>query len=203
MKKQLLMSSLIVAASALSFSAHATNLDYNTMSVSYSTVEIDDSNLDLSGVSVSGSKLLTDNVFVGATFSSRGDDVNYCYYRCDDIEVTHTQISLAAGYRHELTNSTDIYAAVGYASVDYELKYDGYEDNGDDSGHLLNLGIRSLLTDNIEFLGSIGMVDIGDESETSVDVGLAYHINDRFTVGASIDKSEDSSGYAISARYNF
>ena len=150
MKKRLLISSLLALTASLSFSTFAKSPDYDTLSVSYGATEFDDTDWELSGFSFSGTKLINDNVFVAGGYASASDDVEFCFFGCVEVELTLSELNLGVGYRHAMTSSTDIYAAVSYVKVDVELTNSGNSESNDENGHAIVFGLRSMLTDKVE-----------------------------------------------------
>jgi hypothetical protein len=75
------------------------------------------------------------------------------------------------------------------------------DDNGIGIG--FGLGVRSRLTEKFEVDGSIGYVDIADESETAFGVSGYYYFTNELAVGAHYSSTADVSVYGASLRYSF
>nr|WP_297347610.1 porin family protein [uncultured Glaciecola sp.] len=186
---------LLLAALAMTSSATLAGTPaFNFIEAGYGTADIDDvDEVSPSGFAIGGSFLVGESVFVTASYASLGDDVFGT-----DIDLVTSSIGL--GYRLSLTDSTDAYASVSYEYVEADIEGFGSED---DNGYGLTVGFRSRLTEQFELDGSIGYVDIADESETAVGISGHYYFTPNFAVGLSYSTTADISITGVSARYAF
>ncbi|MFT6920100.1 MAG: hypothetical protein ACJA2G_002748 [Cognaticolwellia sp.] len=186
---------LLLAALAMTSSVTLAGTPaFNFIEAGYGTADIDDvDEVSPSGFAIGGSFLVGESVFVTASYASLGDDVFGT-----DIDLVTSSIGL--GYRLSLTDSTDAYASVSYEYVEADIEGFGSED---DNGYGLTVGFRSRLTEQFELDGSIGYVDIADESETAVGISGHYYFTPNFAVGLSYSTTADVSITGVSARYAF
>lgn len=191
------MKSKLLLLAALAMASTATLAEtpaFNFIEAGYGTGDIDDlDELSPKGFALGGSFLVSESAFVTASYVSLGDDVFGI-----DIDVVTSSIGL--GYRYSLTDSTDAYAAVSYEYVEADIEGFGSED---DNGYGLTVGFRSRLTEQFELDGSIGYVDIADESETGIGISGHYYFTPNFAIGVSYSTAADLSITAVSARYAF
>ena len=95
-----------------------------------------------------------------------------------DLDVDYAQLSL--GYRYAVNSSSDVYVAVSYEDVTFELSGNDSKLKSSENGYGVQVGVRSIVTDNIELSGSLGMVSIDSESDTAYDLGANYFFNESF-----------------------
>lgn len=194
MKKTFQLSSIFATSLLVSTCVLAEQAPkWDFVQATYATVEIDEiDELDLAGFAISGSKLITKNLFIAAAY----DNVSDTYY---DNKIDMTNLTAGIGYRHSLSTTTDVYGIASIINQDIDTSFGG----DDDTGYMLSVGVRSMLTDAFELSGSAAYGDIFDESDTSFAVSAFYHFNANLSVGASYAIADDTDTLAASVRYSF
>jgi len=189
----LLATSLLTANVALAETAPSWDL----VQISYASLEIDEADeLDFTGFNLSGSKLINENVFVLASYTALSDSY-------EGVDLNVDTYAIGVGYRYGLNNTTDIYGSVSFQGAELKASDNGESDSIDDTGYGLAVGIRSMVTDQVELSAAISYVSIDSESDTAFSAAAFYNINDQFSVGAGFSTSSDASGYNLTARYSF
>jgi len=189
----LLATSLLTANVALAETAPGWDL----VQISYASLEIDEADeLDFTGFNLSGSKLINENVFVLASYTALSDSY-------EGVDLNVDTYAIGVGYRYGLNNTTDIYGSVSFQGAELKASGNGESDSIDDTGYGLAVGIRSMVTDQVELSAAISYVSIDSESDTAFSAAAFYNINDQFSVGAGFSTSSDASGYNLTARYSF
>ncbi len=174
------------------FTTSAKAPHWNFVEGSYLSVDVDDSDIEPDGFALSGSYLLSENVFVAAGYSSVSDDIF-------GTEVDWNQGNIGLGYRYGISNTADVFAAVSYEYMEFEAN----SESVDDSGYGLHVGVRNMLTDNFELVVKVGYVDIGNDSATAYNISGYYHFNNQFAVGLGYSVGEDADTITASARLSF
>ena len=190
--KKLMMS--LAVASALSFSSNALaeSPNWNYLQLGYGALAIDDlDEVTPSGASLTGSFLVSENMFVYGDFSSYSDDL---FGRDVDVE----QRALGLGYRFDMSENTDLFAGVSYEYAEIGVS----SSSEDESGYGLTVGVRSHVTDSVELAAFVNHVDL-DGSETFVGFDAQYYINEKFAVGANYTFNDVFDTYGISLRLAF
>lgn len=191
MKSKLLLLATLVIASTPTFSETP---DFNFIEAGYGIGDIDDlDGVSLKGFAIDGSFTVGENGFITANYSSLGDEDF-------GIDIDAVTSSIGFGYRYSLADSTDAYASISYEYVEADIEGFGSDD---DSGFGLTVGVKSRLTDQFELDGSIGYINIADESEVGFGISGHYYFTPKFAVGVSYSTAADLSVTAISARYAF
>jgi hypothetical protein len=192
MKKQLITLTIATLFSTASFAQASPT--WNLIEGGYGTADIDDlDELSPNGFVVLGSALVGENVFVQGSYSILSDEFS-------GVDIDVDQASVGLGYRYGLTETTDAYASVSYEYV--ELSASGIASE-DDNGYGLTVGLRSRITEQLELNGSIGYVDIADESETALGVSAHYYFTQNVALGVSYSSTADFNVYGVSLRYAF
>jgi opacity protein-like surface antigen len=192
MNKNLLLTSLLLTTISISSAAMAKAPSWNNIGLGYINVDIDDTDYEPSGFVLSGSHLLNDNVYVHASYQSAEDDLFG-----DDLEIS--TLNLGLGYRHSLNATTDLFGQVSYLNA--EAEYSGQSE--DENGYSLAIGVKSMLIDNLEGGISATRVSLDGESETAINVGLSYFINDQFSIGAGYSFADDAKTLAVGVKVHF
>ncbi|BCO17245.1 MULTISPECIES: outer membrane beta-barrel protein [unclassified Alteromonas] len=185
---------LAVALSVASAGAFAAAPAWDFVQGSYVITDFDESDFSYEpdGFAFSGSKLVTDDVFVTAEYSMQEDDIL-------GIDVDLDMLTIGLGYRYAWSEKTDLFGIVSYEDVELS----GSGQSADEDGFGLTAGVRSMVTDNIEVRGAVKYIDLDEDDDTSVLVGADYFLSPMFAVGLSYETSDDLSTFGINARYNF
>ena len=184
---------IATAIGLFSFNALAASPSWNYVELGYVKADIDGAgDFDPDGFGVKGVKLLNENVYLTGTYSRISDDA----YGFDiDIDMA----SMGLGYRYGLNATTDIFGEVTYEYVELS---EGSVDE-DENGYGLAVGVRSMVTNNIELSGAIRYIDIDDEDDTEFEVGANYYFTPNFALGASYALADDVDFLSVVARYSF
>lgn len=187
----------IATAALFSTSSMAQSPSWDLIEVGYAKGDIDDiSEVSPSGFAISGSKLLGEDVFIAASYSVLSDDF-------EGVDLDLDQASVGLGYRLGISETTDAYVTVSYEYIEVSASGGGESASADDNGYGIGIGVRSRLTENFEVDGSIGYIDIADESETAIGASGYYYFSDALAVGAHYSTSADVSVYGVSLRFSF
>lgn len=190
MTKTLIAAALAAASTALA----AQGLPYNFVEAGYLNIDFDDTDVDADGFGVSAQGLVNPNVFVFGSYSQVESDPFF--------GVTAEADSLAAGlgYRSPLNPTTDFNATVSYLRVKAEI--DGFGSDSD-NGFGLGLGLRSLLSEVVEGSAGISYADVGDDDDTSFNLGLRLNLTPAFALGGDYSIGSDANSYSLGARLSF
>ncbi|MFQ3248949.1 porin family protein [Glaciecola sp.] len=198
MKKQLTSLAILASASLASVSLQAAESpEWNYAEASIESLSIEDSGaLDPYGFGLSASYLLSDNIFIDGSYNRLQDDVA-------DIDWDLTQFDLNIGYRFGVTNTTDVYASIGYLSLDVEVDSRFGSGGGNDDGQSFKVGTRSRLTDQFEIDIFAAHESYSDFSDNQFGLSGHYYLNDNFAIGAAIKTNGDDEQTSLSIRYAF
>lgn len=185
---------LLFTAVVASPAALAESPNFNYVSAGYLDGDIDGDDAD--GWTFDGSTLLGENFFLSGQYQTVGNSD-------DGVDVDFNWLSAGLGYRTAISASTDFYGLVTYENVEVEASYRGSSISDDENGYGLSVGIRSMVSDNIELDGRLGYIDIADESETSFTVGARYYFNNNFSLGANYTTLDGLDLVGLTARYSF
>ena len=191
MKKIALVSALLLS---MGTAQAAETLRWDSMSVSYDSVDLDGEKV--SGFSLSGTKLVAENVFLG----SISDDIGVANMK---IDVEMDSFSIGAGYRHALAENTDVFGIFSFEDVNSKASLGDISERDNGNGYGLETGIRSLVTEQLELMGSISYIAIKDDSETSFNASALYHFTDQFSAGLGYSTADDVDVVSLSAVWFF
>lgn len=187
MKKVILASALLCTAGL----AHgAESPEWNQLSVAYQATDFDGESM--TGFALGGSALLSDNVFVVGAYSQVSDDIEiFGDIFSAEYELNYNTYSLGLGYRHAISQSTDLFAAVSYEDVELEEEANNFSSSASDDGYGLTVGFRSMVSNSFEISGSLGYVSIEDDSETTATIGADYYFTENVSVGIAYAAADD------------
>ena len=191
MKKLVLASALLLSMGTIQA---AESVRWDSASLSYQSVDLDGDKL--TGFGISGTKLVSDNVFIAGSYASVSDDIDVFGSK---VDVDFNTLSIGLGYRHAISSTTDFFGVVSYQDMEVEASFQGNSEDDSENGYGLQAGLRSLVTAQLELNGSLSYVEIADESETGFNVSAMYHFTDQFSAGVGYGKSDDVDSLSLSA----
>ena len=195
MKKLLLASALLLSVGSVQADQSP---KWDSVGISYQTVDIDGD--ELSGFGVSGSKLLGEDFFAVASYSYAGDEIEI--YN-SDLDLDLYSLSAGFGYRYSLTQNADIFGIVSYESMEAEVSYEDESESETENGYGLQIGVRTLITEQIELGASIHYIDIADTTETAFSASALFNFTDQFSAGVGYNTVDDVDTLSVSAVYFF
>lgn len=196
MKTHTILAIAVLAASA-STAAIAKSPDWDLVQVGYAQTDIDGfDEFSPAGFTLSGSTLVSENIFVLANYSLLSDDVL-------GVDLDLTQASIGFGYRHEMTASTDVYGSIAYEYVEADASLGGMSESADDDGYSLKVGVKSMLTENFEIDANLGYIGSDGEGDATFSVAGNYYFTQNVAVGLSYYLTDNLDTLGVSVRYAF
>lgn len=187
----MLRSALFTTLLALSVSAGAQGFDYNYFQLGYSSIDVDDVNVDGDGMSLGGSFAINENYHVFAGYTSGDLDFN----------VDYTSWNAGIGYNSALSDKVDAYARLSYEYA--ELDVPGFREF-DDDGFGFSVGLRFAATPDVELGAAINYVDLSDSGDdTGFEARALYNFTDAFAMGLVGEWGDDISVYSLIGRFYF
>jgi hypothetical protein len=196
MKTTLLSSALLLSVAATSALAAP---KWDQVTATYSSFEV--GVVDFGGFGVSGTKLITPNLFIAGGLATTSEDDTV-------LDTTFNELSLGLGYRHALNNTTDVYGVISFEDLEAETDFGSDSENG----YGLKAGIRSMVTPKVELAGEIAYVDIEDIDDVTFSISGEYFFTNQFSAGIGYSSGlnvlseffeEDLDTLTLSASYSF
>lgn len=180
-----------VTLALLTIPAFAGDLRYTYVEAYYQDIELDDFDADGDGFAIRGSFALTDDWFMIVGYQAADFDPG--------VDFDHAY--LGAGYRTPINDRVDLFATVSYLTAD--VSADGFN-SIDDDGFGVAVGVRGLVTDQLELAGSFGYSDLDNGVDgTAISAGALYSFTEAFALGLEIELDEDLTAFGIAARFYF
>jgi len=183
MNKTIIASAVL---SLLSFGAMADNPSFDNVEIGYTEFDFEDGiDIDIDGFEIKGSKELSDNFYLAGDFTRLSENGI-------DIDLT----TFGVGYKNDFSNTSTFFSEIDYARIDADggLDEDGYE---------VTIGIRSMLSQELEVKVAAEYLDIDGGDTTSLIVGGAYNFTKKLAAYADYSYESDLSSYAVGLRYSF
>ncbi len=190
MKKLLIIALLLTSTSVF---AASKGPSWDFFELSYIKVEIDDTDFSPNGFGLGLSTLLTDDVFLFASYADASESVFG-----NDVDISSTSIGL--GYRIALNNTSDFAVGAGFAEADACIDGFGCED---DNGYLVTALFATRLVENLELSLGAEYVDIADESSTALSFTGSYFFSDRLSLGLGWANDDDVDTLSLNLKLHF
>lgn len=175
----------------LSAGAAAEGLNYNFLEVGYGEVNIDSPDVDGDALGIGGSYAMTDEFHLFAAYSMADFDF--------DVELT--EFNVGVGFNTPIADNIDVVASLAYVYAEVDVPGFGSED---DNGYGLGVGLRALVSPQVELHGGVDYVDLSDSgSDTVLGAGFRFNFNERFAAGLSGSWGDDVSSYTLTGRLDF
>ncbi|WP_417435137.1 outer membrane beta-barrel protein [Idiomarina abyssalis] len=184
--------------------------NWNKVDASYLDTDVGvdgvDDDLSFDGFRVGGSAaidpdmVVLDNLFVFADFDSvSNDDSNF------DLDIDFLSAGIGS-YKH-LTKTTDLYATVSFEHVESEASAFGLSESGSDKTWGVGIGLRSMLTPNVEIDTKLDYVAF-DEELIRFNLSAFYHVTKNFSFGLGYETHRETQDFDIDSlsatvRYSF
>ncbi len=191
--------SSVLALSCLSATAKSDNFSYDYGQVGY--YFSNDTNVK-GGLTFNTSYDIYDhvNILGSYSFSLKSDQ------KSPDKYKTKTY-SLGLGYHmslDEYMDKTDIFVSIGLLNTHTSVTSAGINAKRDDSGRIISLGLRKVLSDKMELLVRADKPSV-PVSDTIFNLGLLYKYSDTTALGVDFNTGADDGSEALTAsmRWSF
>lgn len=120
-----------------------------------------------------------------------------------NIENTYATTGLGLGYRHALSNVTDVYGVV--SMVDFKLTASSSTDevSTSEKGEDITIGLRSMVEPEVELGAAVNYVSVDSESEIGFTGSATFFFSESFNVGMSLGRLDKSTTLALSTGFYF
>lgn len=168
---------------------------------------VDVSTTDGNGIKFRGSVGTWNNMFAFVDFHSSDIDVDALvsnsqgqFPAADEFDFTN--IRGGVGVKWSLTTTTDVVATVSYDNLDFDFgSFAGENFDVSDSGVGATIGVRSLVTDDVELRANVRHAGVGDfelntgesDSDTLFGVGFGYELIRGLAITGDYESGEFSS----------
>jgi hypothetical protein len=167
---------------------------------------VDVSGSDGDGIKFRGSVGTWRNLFAFVDYSSSDIDVSALVSNAQgqfpaDDEFDFTTVRGGVGYKWSWTPKTDIYGALSYDSTDFDFgSFAGEDFDTDDQDVGVTVGIRSMMTDELELRAHARYTGVGDvdtttgefDSDTLFSVGFGYELIRGLSITGDYESGEFS-----------
>lgn len=169
-----------IGCAAFTTEAATSDISWNYVGAGYTKVSINNiagNDVDLNGYQLNGSYLLSDNLYLHASYYDVSGDLPLL----DDImglEFEASEWQLGLGYRHAVYDNIDSFFQAGY--VRSELGVVGFE-NDTLNGFQAAAGFRYKVLPDLELSAALRYNDSSDsDSSTYGDIGARYSVTAMF-----------------------
>ena len=176
--------------------------NWNTAGLSLNLSDLETQELE--GFGISGSKLMTNKVFITGSYNSVGTAVDtFVGTTLTSVDIDLNMLSMGVGYRHAVAPTTDLFGVLSYENIEAEASLGSFSDSDDNGGIGITVGVKAAVTSAIELTASAGIVEIDDLSESRTKISGKYQINNKFSVGAGYESYSELDTLSLSAHVNF
>ena len=199
---QLLLSLAFISATT---TATADTFSYTFISAEYQlfSEDIDGISEDLEGDGISldfGLNIATNFAIIGGYATGSADVTSGGTTVDADIDVA----GIGALFHTAINQTTDFVAGAQLIKGNIDLKVNGTSLPSEDAdGNNIYVGIRAMVTDNVEINGFLDRYKIEDDSSTDINFGGSYYIDKLFTLDARYSFDSDGNTLAFGATKYF
>jgi len=161
---------------------------WDQVTLSYASSDFLDESL--SGLGASGSKLISETLFLAASYSSISSDGElFVGNSSDGLELN--ELSLGLGFRQALSQTTDFFGIASYEKIQIKSRSWRGSESATGDGYGLRAGIRSMLSDGFELSAALAHISDGDESDNYLLIGANFFLVEQFSLGLGYASSSD------------
>jgi Outer membrane protein beta-barrel domain len=195
-KKSLLCFSLFTALTPAF--AEAEQPSYSFVDLGYLEVDLDESEIEPTGMFARGSLDLAENWFIFAGYAQADENAG-------GVDIDVEEFSVGAGFKTALSDTTSLYLAASYIAAEAEVDFPfGGSESFDEDGYGLDVGVRTMVTKRFELNGNVGYSDSGEDDAVDFGVGAVWYLWDNVGLLLEVSSDEDSNRqYMIGGRLSF
>jgi hypothetical protein len=198
MRKSLALSA--IALLALAGPAMAGTLSYSLVEGGLIGDSIDDpdgdNDLKGSGLGLHGSWEINRGLFGFADLS--GTEYQYRHAATDQDDFSAGKLGLGIGFHFPMGRRVDFVGALSLQRL--RLDNDYFDTTLNEEGYGIDLGLRGMITERLQWTLGTHYVDYGhDNDDSSWSTGLRYYITRQFAVGVDIGSTDKNQGNALIA----
>ena len=184
-QRSLLMAVILLASS----NAISREISYDYIQGTYSSVTDSRFPNDIDGdrFGVSGSLGVTQNLALTAGFNATSFD--------NDIDTS--QFVLGVTLHAPIAVGTEVVGNL--SALKAEIEGTKFDDN--DTGAIVGIGIRHLVTNSVELDGGISYTDVLDDNFTTFGFGARFYANDEISFGIGYAAEDDADSILLNARF--
>lgn len=124
--------------------------------------------------------------------------------RIGGFKLSTEGLTLGLGYRYGLSRQTDLNFAGAFERAKAEADLAGFgSDSVTENGFSLAVGVRHLVSPQLELGVGAVYVDIGDGDDTSATANALWHVTGQLALGVSLSLGSDATGYGAGVRFKF
>ena len=172
------------------FGVQADSSSFNFVQMSYSEVEFDGLEEDLEGLEFKMNYKLSEHFYL-----------NYENIDVDGGELDMKLRNIGLGFHSKLSNGYTYFGQIDWANL--ESNNGIVEQNSNEDGYRLSIGIRNQSFENIEYKAVYEFLDIDDEPTNIFVFEVAYNFAEQFSIFAThkSDTDGDFEQYSLGIRY--
>lgn len=171
-----------------SATAMAEGPSYSYIQGLYQEVDVDfGGDADGDGFAVAGSVAINDSWYMFVDYASAEFD----------LSIDFDRWAVGGGWHSAISETTDWFVTASY--VDAEISQGGF--GFSESGFGASVGVRSMVSPNLELAGTVGYSD--PEEETAVRAELWYTVTGNLALGAAASFGDDLDTLGVGIRLYF
>ncbi len=192
---------LFIGALLVSVPVMSSELSYTYLGLGFDSTTVDFDNgdeIDGSTLGVFGSIAVSPNIALVAS-ASTGELDTY-----QGIDTDMSQYSFGVRAHTPISEGTDIIGDVQLMNIEIEMS-DGFSSfSDDDTGTVLGVGIRHMVSEKFELNVRAARTNIFDDTSNSFAIGgRLYNTDKNFSAGVGFVSSDDASTIGFDARLHF
>tara|TARA_Y100001960_G_scaffold326051_1_gene409613 strand:- start:21424 stop:21999 length:576 start_codon:yes stop_codon:yes gene_type:complete len=191
MKTKIIASAIAILTTQAAFAEeHKNDLQWNNVEVDYVAQDIEGAgDFDPKGVSIKGTKLIHDNIFLVGGYTYASESLN-------GSSIENENLSVGVGYQKPISSRASVYSTLTYE--DYEVE------NIDFDGFNVAVGMRYLANENLELDTRVTNINIDGDNELAFKAKGYYKVKEDLFVGLGYNFYQGNNGQLeAGVRYSF
>ena len=183
--------SVLVCSIGLTSALQAKDLSYNQLDFSVISYDVDDIDVDATGITVDLNAEISEPLYFALTYDLLDFDVTGT--------LEQTIFGAGIGAHMSLSNTVDAYGEFQLIKVDL----DGGFMSIDDNGHMFEVGLRSMVSDTLEVAGRFKQESAFDDNVNTFEVKGSLFVDEMIAVGGNLLFGDDYTGLGLGLKLNF
>lgn len=173
-------------------------ISYNFIQGTYISTSVDSGttsgDVDGNGFGVAGSFSIAPHIAITAGFGATSFDTFL------GIDIDTTELTLGVTGYASIASGTSIFGNFSILKGDVEATDGFITVDDDDTGNVISVGLRHLVTDAVELNLGLSRVDIFDDTENSYGFGARFYANEKVSLGIGYSTSSDVDTLSLNIR---
>jgi hypothetical protein len=198
-QRGILAVAILLASSSASSSAISRQISYDYIQGTYTSItdsSLLNGDIDGDGLGVSGAFSITRNVAITVGYEATS------YDRYQGIDIDTSGFTLGIAVHTPIAARTDIVGNISALKAKSEATDGITTVDENDTGVILGIALRHLVTNSIELDAGISYTDVYDDQSTTFGLGARFYASEAISLGIGYATSDDIDALLFNVRFD-